>query len=99
MRTITLDKINMNQFKEGFKKAFNELKDRQDRGENNYKVEIIFDENGKFSGHCWQANCFYSEEDLKDNGDYRLEFEGNEAFQYGELLRKWQDEVIEERAK
>jgi len=65
MRTIDINKIDMEDFETSYKKAFSEKAD-------NEKVEILFDLEGNWAGHAWGNNCFYSTSDMEANGDYRL---------------------------
>jgi len=63
MRTISIDKIDLKSFLRDYRK----LKKKCSTSE---KIEILFDAKGKFTGHLWSHNCFYTESDLERNGDY-----------------------------
>ena len=64
MHTIHLNKIN----KSEFKKAYLKLSKEREQDE---KTEVLFNSEGKFTGHNWKSNCFYTESDLIRNGDYK----------------------------
>lgn len=92
-RTITFDEINEESFKEGYKKAFREICELEQKGYTGYKIEILFDEEGNWSGHTWQANSFYSVSDLECNRDFKLEYT---PLALEELIEEWKDEVRED---
>jgi len=90
-RIIDSNEINMESFEEGYKKCYQEIVELDAAGKTGYSVEILFKENGLWSGRVWQQNCSYSNSDLERNGDYKLNEIDVEIMD--ETLRQWRDEV------
>ena len=39
------------------------------------KIAYLFNENGEFIGHTWGINCFYTESDLRKNGNWIIKYD------------------------
>jgi len=86
--------IDVDSFESGYKAAFRDVCLAEKAGRSNLKVEILFNrDDGTWSGHVWPHNCSYSEEDLKRNGDYRLDLDLNDYGLLQGTLREWENDV------
>ncbi|MCP4745373.1 MAG: hypothetical protein GY874_04405 [Desulfobacteraceae bacterium] len=90
---IDYEKVDDESFEKGYKEAFKELLENEAKGNSGNKIEILFNENGEWSGHLWNSNCQYSLSDLERNKDYKLKDEV--FYSIYEQLRNWEQEVRE----